>query len=170
MHDASWANDDKIFDDKIFPRRSQYRRISCLGDPTLWEAEGYNIFLGWKRGIIKRMCRSTFRAEKQRFVYGMEAGVALRALIAELRGKRMRHDSEWGENCAATTMKHLWMTDCEPLHSYLTDPAAAGTENKRLESTWKAYENIYGSILMELLRITSMRTSMTRSDGSAHRP
>ena len=62
----------------------------------------------------------------------MEAGVALRAVIAELRGKRMRHDSEWEENCAAT-MKHIWMTDCESLHSYLTNPAAAGTEDKRLE-------------------------------------
>ena len=62
----------------------------------------------------------------------MEAGVALRALIAELRGKRVRHDSEWEENCAAT-MRHLWMTDCESLHSYLTNPAAAGAEDKRLE-------------------------------------
>ena len=44
----------------------------------------------------------------------------------------MRHDSEWEENCA-TTMKHLWMTDGESLHSYLTNPAAAGTEDKRLE-------------------------------------
>ena len=133
MHDASWAYDEKIADGRIFPRRSQYGRISCLGDPKLWEAEkGVIHFLGWKSRIIKKVCRSTFRAETQGCVYGMEAGVALRALIAELRGKRMRHDSEWEENCAAT-MKHLWMTDCESLHSYLTNPAAAGTEDKRLE-------------------------------------
>ena len=44
----------------------------------------------------------------------------------------MRHDSEWEENSAAT-MKHLWMAACESPHSYLTNPAAAGTEDKRLE-------------------------------------
>ena len=78
------------------------------------------------------MCRSTFRAETQGCVYSMEAGVALRALIAELQGKRMRHDSEWEENCAKTK-RHLWMTDCESLKSYCTNPSAAGCEDKRLE-------------------------------------
>ena len=99
----------------------------------VWEIRrcGKQKILGWKSGIIKKMCRSTFRAETQGCVYGMEAGVALRALIAELRGRRMRPDSEWEENCAAT-VRHLWMTDCESLHSYLTNPAAAGTEDQRL--------------------------------------
>ena len=62
----------------------------------------------------------------------MEAGVAVRALITELQGKRARHDLEWEENCAST-IKHLWMTDCESLHSYINNPSAAGTEDKRLE-------------------------------------
>ena len=56
----------------------------------------------------------------------------MRALIAELQGKRMRHDSEWEENCAKTK-RHLWMTDCESLNSYCTNPSAAGCEDKRLE-------------------------------------
>ena len=29
--------------------------------------------------------------------------------------------------------RHLWLTDCESLFSYLTNPIAAGTEDKRLE-------------------------------------
>ena len=78
------------------------------------------------------MCRSTFRAETQGCVYAMEAGIALRALIAELQGKRMRHDSEWEENCAKAK-RHLWMTDCESLHSYVNNPSPAGCEDKRLE-------------------------------------
>ena len=44
----------------------------------------------------------------------------------------MRHDSDWEENCAKTT-RHLWMTDCEFLNSYCTNPSAAGCEDKRSE-------------------------------------
>ena len=133
ISDASWANEDKIIDDHIFPRRSQYGRIQCLGHPNLWDGEHGTIqFIGWKSGIINKMCRSTFRAETQGCCYAMEAGVALRALITELQGKRARHDLEWEENCAST-IKHLWMTDCESLHSYVNNPSAAGTEDKRLE-------------------------------------
>ena len=62
----------------------------------------------------------------------MEAGVALRALIAEILGLKLAHDNNWEENCAATK-RHLWMTDCQSLHDYVNNPAAAGTEDKRLE-------------------------------------
>ena len=30
-------------------------------------------------------------------------------------------------------MRHLWLTDCESLYSYLTNPVNSGTEDKRLE-------------------------------------
>ena len=62
----------------------------------------------------------------------MEAGVALRALIAEVLGLKERHDTSWEDNCA-TVKRHLWMTDCQSLHDYLVNPAAAGCEDKRLE-------------------------------------
>ena len=62
----------------------------------------------------------------------MEAGVAIRALIAEISGLKRRHDNNWEDNCAATK-RHLWLTDCQSLHDYITNPAAAGTEDKRLE-------------------------------------
>ena len=80
MHDASWANEEKIIDGHIFPRRSQYGRIQFLASPELWDGEDAHVhFIGWKSGIIKRMCRSTFRAETQGCCYAMEAGVVLRA-------------------------------------------------------------------------------------------
>ena len=89
IHDASWANEEKIIDGHIFPRRSQYGRISCFADPSLWDGDhGVVHFLGWKSGVIKRMRRSAFRAETQGCCYAMEAGVALRALITEVGGKR----------------------------------------------------------------------------------
>ena len=133
IHDASWANEEKIIDGHIFPWRSQYGRISCLADPSLWDGDrGVVHIIGWESGLIKRMCRSTFRAETQGCCYAMEAGVALRALISETLGKKKRHDGNWEANCAKT-MKHVWMTDCQSLHDYLVNPAAAGCEDKRLE-------------------------------------
>ena len=60
LSDASWANDEKIIDDHIFPRRSQYGRINCIGNEDLWDGtEGTVHFIGWKSGLIKRLCRST---------------------------------------------------------------------------------------------------------------
>ena len=57
ISDASWANEDRIVDDKIFPRRSQYGRFNCLGHPDLWDGNaGYVHFIGWKSGLIKRLC------------------------------------------------------------------------------------------------------------------
>ena len=133
VHDASWANEEKIIDGEIFPRRSQYGRIQLFGDPKLWEEdEGTVHFLGWKSGLIKRLCRSTYRAETQGCCYAMESGVALRALYAEVMGKLKAHDTNWESNCAQEK-RHLWMTDCQSLHDYLVNPAAAGCEDKRLE-------------------------------------
>ena len=62
----------------------------------------------------------------------MEAGVALRALYTELQGKLEKHDNKWEDNCAKV-IRHLWMTDCESLNLYVTNPSAAGCEDKRLE-------------------------------------
>jgi hypothetical protein len=133
ISDASWAGEEKIIDEKVFPRRSQYGRFQCLGTPDLWDGDtGYVHFLGWKSSIIKKMCRSTFRAETQGCCYSMEAGVALRAVIAEVLGKRSRHDVNWEDNCASVK-RHVWMTDCQSLHDYVVNPVAAGTEDKRLE-------------------------------------
>ena len=62
----------------------------------------------------------------------MEAGVAIRALLAELAGKKKRHDVNWEENCSLTR-RHLWLTDCQSLSDYVNNPMPAGTEDKRLE-------------------------------------
>ena len=88
--DASWAGETLIIDDShIFPRRSQYGQITALGSPDLWDSDtgGYIHILGWKSALIKRQCRSTFRAETQGMIYGTETGTHMRASICKMRGK-----------------------------------------------------------------------------------
>ena len=62
--DASWANDLKIVDDKVFPRRNSYGRITILADPNTWSGEkGIGYYASSKSRLIHRVCQSTMRAE-----------------------------------------------------------------------------------------------------------
>ena len=86
VSDASWANDQKVvctdMDVTIFPMKSQFGRFTLLGHPDLWDAdEGYVHIIGFKSGLIKRTCRSTFRAEAHGMLYDTEASDNLRAVI-----------------------------------------------------------------------------------------
>lgn len=131
ISDASWANDEKIVDDKVFPRRSQYGRINELGDPRLWDSdEGALHIIGWKSGLIKRTCRSTFRAETHGIIYAKEATDGILAMIADMRGKFDKNN--WEAACARE-VRSLCLADCQSLRDYLINPIAAGIENKRLE-------------------------------------
>ena len=88
--DASWANDTKYIDQKVFPRRSQFGRLLLLGDPCLWDGtQGIVHFIGWKSALIKRTCRSTFRAETHVVNYGSEATIHIRVIIASLRESKL---------------------------------------------------------------------------------
>ena len=133
--DASWANDKKIVIDhdlhRVFPHRSQFGRITLLGEPTLWDGDrGQVHFIGFKSGLIKRTCRSTFRAETHAMIYGTEASTYIRAVLSSLRGQFERKD--W-ENLVQQQMRGVWFTDCQSLHDYLVNTTAAGCEDKRLE-------------------------------------
>jgi hypothetical protein len=129
--DASWAGETLVIDNHVFPRRSQYGEMTLLGHPDLWDKdEGYVHFLGWKSALIKRQCRSTFRAETQGMTYGTENTTHMRAAIAHMRGMFVKRD--WESQCRLTK-RHLWLTDCQSLHDYLVNPVAAGSEDKRLE-------------------------------------
>ena len=92
--------------------------------------EGGVHFISWKSALIKRQCRSTFRAETQGMSYGVENGAYLRAVLTQLDGK-FEYD-DWEERCAEQ-YKHVWMTDCQSLHDYLRNPVSQGCEDKRLE-------------------------------------
>mgnify|MGYP001456829844 CR=1 FL=1 len=81
--------------------------------------------------MIKRVCRSTFNAETQALVDGVAFGARLRTIIADLRGM-IEEGGKWLEQ-SRYVMPHLWLTDCESLHSYLVNPIAANAEDKRLE-------------------------------------
>ena len=131
ISDASWANDSKIVECKVFPKRSQYGRITALADPKLWDAEeGVIHFIGWKSSLIKRVCRSTFRAETHAMIYATEASDKIRAIITDLRGKYQKQN--W-EAVSAQEVPGVWMTDCQSLSDYLVNPTANGSEDKRLE-------------------------------------
>ena len=131
ISDASWANDTKMVDDKVFPRRSQFGRINALGHPRLWDNdEGALHIIGWKSGLINRTCRSTFRAETHGMIYAKEASDHIRAMITDMRGKFDK--SNWEAACARE-VHNVWLTDCQSLRDYLINPIAAGSEDKRLE-------------------------------------
>ena len=80
--------------------------------------------------MITRVCRSTFHAETKANIKGTEEASRIRAAYADMRGKL---DPKNWEATAAQACKHLWLTDCESLNSYLTNPTSNGTEDKRLE-------------------------------------
>ena len=92
--------------------------------------------IGWKSCIIHRVCRSTMQAETQSCQKGVEYATHLRAGIADARGK-LAKGFGW-ELSAKHSMKHIWLTDCESVHSYINNPVAAGTEDKRQETDLEA--------------------------------
>ena len=61
---------------------------------------------------------------------GTGVGIKMRRAIAEMRG--LRDDNNRAESCAKA-MRHVWLTDCQSLHSFLINPVAASVEDKRLE-------------------------------------
>ena len=134
--DASWAGERMVVEDKEFPRRSQMGRLTLLADTVIWEdfqdhPNSCNLHLiGHKSRLITRTCRSTMCAEAQAMSNRVGEGFKVRTGIAEMRG--MRDDARRAESCA-NFMKHVWLTDCESLNSYLNNPVAAPVEDKRLE-------------------------------------
>ena len=78
---------------------------------------------------MRRMCRSTMAVETQSMLSGLEEGILLRSAIADMHGVRTK---QW-ESISRRCRKHLWITDCDSLHTYLTNPVCNGTEDKRLE-------------------------------------
>ena len=61
---------------------------------------------------------------------------------------------KWFEQ-SKNTIKHLWLTDCESLHSYLINPIAAGNEDSRVELDLEdlrqmLWEDVHGNPLDQL--------------------
>ena len=79
--------------------------------------------------MIRRVCRSTFRAETIGATYGVEFGDFIRATMSELEGKFTFKD--WDKQ--DQMRKHLWLTDCKSLHDYLLNPKQNNSDDKRLE-------------------------------------
>ena len=106
-------------------------RVTVLADPKLWDGGSCEFHvIGWKSTLIHRTCRSTMHAETQALCAGVGMGHKVRTAIAECSG--LRDDDNREESCARA-MKHVWLTDCESLHSFLVNPVAAPVEDKRLE-------------------------------------
>ena len=121
ISDASWAGETLIIDDKIFPRRSQHGYFIALGEPKLWDQdEGYLHILGWKSGILRRTCRSTFRAESQGMILATETTTRVRKALADMACLIKRKDPDWEDHIRATR-RNVWFTDCQSLHDYLVN-------------------------------------------------
>jgi hypothetical protein len=131
--DASWAGEKIIrADDRVYARRSQMGRVVLLCDPEIWDGDVANgHIISWKSQLITRLCRSTMQAETQASVRGVEESTFVRAAIADMRGHQGA-GSAW-EQSSKQTMSHLWLTDCESLHSQLINPVMTTNEDKRLE-------------------------------------
>ena len=115
----------------MFPRRSQFGRIHTLANPSVWENNaGHAHFISFKSGLTKRICRSTFRAETHCMVCAFEMTGHLRAVIRSPKGDFECKD--W-EALAAQALKSIWISDCQSLCDSLTNPVAAGCEDKPLE-------------------------------------
>ena len=102
-----------------------------LADKSLWDGQVGNAYvLGWKSTMIKRLCRSTMAAETQAMLSSVAHCMKLRACIADMLGHL-----KWGDwmESSRSTVRLLWLTDCESLHSYLCNPIPAGNEDARLE-------------------------------------
>ena len=106
MQDASWANDEKLMMAKSFHTGVSMDELSAL-EIHRYGPRTTALYI-FSDGVLdsSRRCVEAPWAETQDCVYAMETGVAIRTLIAELQGKRMRHDSEWEEN-GAKTKRHL---------------------------------------------------------------
>ena len=87
--------------------------------------------IGSRSTMIKRVCRSTFNAETQALIDSVAADARVRTIVADCKGLIVE-GGRWLEQ-ARFAMKHMWLTDCESLHSYLVNPVAANAEDKRLE-------------------------------------
>ena len=93
-----------------------------LADPSIWDQDKAPMYvLGWRSTMIRRVCRSTFAAETQAMISAVGEGEKIRAAMADMT------------STTVNPIRHLWLTDCESLYSYLTNPVNNGTEDKRLE-------------------------------------
>ena len=102
-----------------------------MANPELWDGDLANGYIvAWKSTMIKRVCRSTMAAETQSQLGGVASGMKLRAVLADMRSVVKKFD--WRDS-SNRCIRHLWLTDCESLHSYLVNPVAAGNEDSRLE-------------------------------------
>ena len=63
-------------------------------------------------------------------VYATEASDFIRATISSLRGLFKRRNWEYE---VAKQLPNVWMTDCQSLRVYITNPVSQGSEDKRLE-------------------------------------
>ena len=105
--------------------------VILLADKKLWSADEASVMpICWKSTLIKRTCRSTMQAETHAELGGTECAARLRAAYADLRG--LLDIKKW-ESTSADAIRHLWLTDCNSLETYLKNPASAGCEDKRLE-------------------------------------
>ena len=134
ISDASWAHEKITEGDHVFSRRSQTAYITLLCNASdvfhgglIENALCY--FISWGSKTLKRVCRSTFRAETIALVRAVDEGVHVREVLNALEGNFKFID--WEDR--PQKRKHLWLIDCKSLESKLNNAKITVGEDKRLE-------------------------------------
>eukprot|EP00973_Karenia_brevis_P076038 10562469-Karenia_brevis.AAC.1 len=67
---ASWAKQNKVVDNKAFPRCSQVGRLNMIGSPELWdkEQEHYHL-LGWRVDLLGELAVQLSRQRRKACVF-----------------------------------------------------------------------------------------------------
>ena len=97
------------------PHRTEQAFSNLLADPCITKQSSAKCQIWcWRSLTDKRVCRATLQGEAHGMLSGTEMGDRLRAIICDLRG--LSPDMREGQAISSTTMRHLWLTDCESLN------------------------------------------------------
>ena len=113
------------------PHRTQNAFTNLFVDPEITSKSGAGCHIwAWRSLTDKRVCRATLQGEAHRLLSGTAMGDRLRAMITDCRG--LLPDMRQWQEVSSTTMRHLWLSDCESLVSHLKNPKSEILENVRL--------------------------------------
>ena len=132
VSDASFAQ-ETVFepDGKEKPHRTQKAFINLLVNPNILTKDEASCHIWcWRSLTDKRVCRATLQGEAHGLLSGTKMGDRLRAIICDCRGL-LKDVRDW-QAISSTTMRHLWLSDCESLVSHLKNPKTEGLDNVRL--------------------------------------
>ena len=139
ISDASFCQEQEQLDGITLNFKSQQGCITALAPGNALNAGRMIHPLSWSSTRIRRICRSTLRAEAYALSDAVEHGLRNRATVVDMRGQL--NIRQWEETASAAT-GHVWFTDCERLFAHLVSPSTKQVDNKRLASDLSALKQL----------------------------